>query len=126
MKRVVVTMSDDCHKALKQYAAFYGVTMGEILYHNTRVAFHKQWLVCNFVRTLFSQLNIRTDKRQKKPCFGVLCNGCTHKTECKAGVYGGVFNLQERLLPFVRSEGHAAFSEMQESSGQVSQFPSEG
>lgn len=33
-KRVVVQMSDDCHKALKQYAAFYDMTMSEVSYND--------------------------------------------------------------------------------------------
>ena len=122
MKRVVVTMSDECHKALKQYAAFYGKTMDEVLYHNTRAAFHKQALVCSVVEDIFRRLGITNDKRQEKPCFGFLCNGCVHSTACRTGVYQGVVVIEERLTELLKETGKSAVSAMQIGHKQDSQF----
>ena len=38
---VQVKMSDECHKALKQYAAFLGIPMGELFY-SACYDFHEQ------------------------------------------------------------------------------------
>ena len=92
-KRVVVQMSDDCHKALKQYAAFYEMTMSEVLYNCTRMQFHTQLGVCTFVEDMFNKLHIAPDKRASKPCFSFMCFSCKHSTACKAGVYKGVVEL---------------------------------
>lgn len=105
MKRVVVTMSDECHRALKQYAAFYGKTMGEVLYHNTRVAFHTQAKYCNFVDDVLSKLGIRPDKRREKPCFGFLCHGCVHSTACRTGMHKGLVELEDHILSVVKDPG---------------------
>ncbi len=123
MKRVVVQMSDECHKALKQYAAFYGLTMSEVLYHNTRVGFHKQSVGCEVVQDIFDKLGISLDKRTYKPCFGTLCHSCVHQTACGAGVYKGVVEMEEHLLHLTKEEFRRALSDMQEANGQVSQFP---
>tara|TARA_Y100000022_G_C13257295_1_gene380337 strand:+ start:356 stop:736 length:381 start_codon:yes stop_codon:yes gene_type:complete len=122
MKRVVVQMSDECHKALKQYAAFYGLTMSEVLYHNTRVGFHKQSVGCNVVQDIFDKLGISQDKRTDKPCFGSLCHSCIHLTACGAGVYKGVIEMEERLLPFTKECFKRTLADMQEAHGQVPQF----
>jgi len=122
MKRVVVQMSDECHKALKQYAAFYGKTMSEVLYHNTRVGFHKQSLGCHVVQDIFDKLGISLDKRVSKPCFGTLCHSCIHGTACNAGVYKGVVEMEEHLLPLIKKEFRRTLNDMQEANGQVSQF----
>ena len=113
MKRVVVKMSDECHKALKQYAAFYGLTMSEVLYHNTRVGFHKQAIHCRVVQDIFEKLGISADKRQHKPCFGSLCHGCTHKTACATGLYKGVVEIEERLKPLIKEEALMEMAAMQ-------------
>lgn len=97
-KRVVVQMSDDCHKALKQYAAFYGMTMSEVLYNCTRMQFHKQKHLCKYVNTLLNQLGIATDKRSYKPCFSFLCFNCKHLTACKTGVYQGLVEFDDDVL----------------------------
>jgi len=122
MKRVVVTMSDECHKALKQYAAFYGNTMGEVLYHNTRAAFHKQALICNVVEDLFRKLGITNDKRQDKPCFGFMCNACVHSTACRTGVYQGVVVVEDHLAELLKDPGKSLVSAMQQAHKQDSQF----
>ena len=119
MKRVVVKMSDECHKALKQYCAFYGLTMSEVLYHNTRVGFHKQHQGCLVVEDIFDKLGISPDKRRNKPCFGTLCHGCIHETPCKAGLYRGVVEVEERLLKLMKPEFVKELSEMRKENASV-------
>ncbi len=126
-KRVVVQMSDDCHKALKQYAAFYEMTMSEVLYNCTRMQFHTQLGVCTFVEDMFNKLHIAPDKRASKPCFSFMCFSCKHSTACKAGVYKGVVELAGPCMDhnLVTKNGQEKVSSLQKSAGQYPQFETE-
>ena len=70
MPVVQVKLSDECHKALKQYSAFFGVPMGEALYRFARYAFHKQAHCCKWMSSNLEQLGIELDKGSEKPCSG--------------------------------------------------------
>lgn len=123
-KRVVVQMADTCHKALKQYAAFYGMTMSEVLYNCTRMQFHKQASDCEFVEDMFDKLDIDLDKRALKPCFSFLCFGCKHVTACKVGLYKGVVELTGLCVDndLVTPEGKTKVTKFQIEAGQEPQF----
>lgn len=123
-KRVVVQMSDTCHKALKQYAAFYVMTMSEVLYNCTRMQFHKQAMTCEFVDDMFDKLSIDLDKRANKPCFSFLCFGCKYATACKTGLYEGVVRLEGTCLDsdLVTPVGKANINILQIEAGQEPQF----
>ena len=123
-KRVVVQMSDTCHKALKQYAAFYEMTMSEVLYNCARMQFHKQALVCEVVVDMFDKLDIDVDKRSTKPCFSFMCFGCKHATACKVGLYKGVVELEGPCLDndLVLPNGKTEIAKLQIEAGQEPQF----
>ena len=123
-KRVVVQMADTCHKALKQYAVFYDMTMSEVLYNCTRMQFHKQASVCEFVEDMFDKLDIDLDKRAVKPCFSFMCFGCKHATACKVGVYQGVVELAGTCIDndLVTPEGRTEIARIQIEAGQEPQF----
>lgn len=126
-KRVVVQMSDDCHKALKQYAAFYEMTMSEVLYSCTRMQLHSQLDACEFVENMFEKLSITPDKRAGKPCFSFLCFSCKHATACRAGIYEGVAELGGPCIDhnLVTQNGKKKLTEIQKSAGQPRQFEPE-
>ena len=119
----MVQMSDECHKALKQYAAFYGMTMSEVLYNCTRFQFHKQMQNCEFVKGMLETLNIPMDKRALKPCYSFLCFNCKHSVTCKTGLYDGVVELPESELErnLLTPLGKSNLTELQEAAGQVPQ-----
>ena len=123
-KRVVVQMSDDCHKVLKAYAAFYDMTMSEVLYGCTRMQLHNQLDTCEFVEDVFKKLSIAQDKRALKPCFSYLCFSCKHATACRAGIYEGVVELTGPCIDhnLVTQWGQDKITAMQEESGATSQF----
>ena len=124
-KRVVVQMSDDCHKALKQYAAFYDMSMGDVMYNCTRMQFHKQMQYCDFVQGLLGRLGIFMDKRVKKPCFSFMCFNCKHLTACRTGLYKGVVEFRQDILDkrLLNEDGMRILRELQLASGQDPQFP---
>ena len=122
-KRVVVQMSDDCHKALKQYAAFYDMTMSEVLYNCTRFQFHRQMQHCKFMKQTLDTLHIPMDKRAFKPCFSFLCFNCKHNVACKTGIYEGVVEFRQDLIDkdITTDEGKQALHALQEAAGQIPQ-----
>ena len=124
-KRVVVQMSDKCHKALKQYAAFYDMTMSEVLYNCTRMQFHTQLGVCEFVEDMFDKLDIAADKRAHKPCFSFMCFSCKHRTACQTGVYKGVIEIEGPCIDrdLVLENGKRRVAALQLEAGQEPQFP---
>lgn len=123
-KRVVVQMSDDCHKALKQYAAFYGMTMSEVLYQCTRMQFHTQREKCKYVGGMLDNLDIAPDKRASKPCFSFLCFSCKHLTACKTGLYKGVCEVHDEIFEkdILTDSGKRALTKLQRSADQLPQL----
>ena len=126
-KRVVVQMSDDCHKALKQYASFYEMTMSEVLYSCTRMQLHIQLDSCEFVKDMFEKLSITPDKRAGKPCFSYMCFSCKHATACRAGIYEGVAELAGPCIDhgLVSENGKKKITAIQKADGQPRQFEPE-
>ena len=114
MPVVQVKMSDECHKALKQYAAFIGIPMGELLYRFARFGFHEQAHCCTWMDGTLNHLGIELDKGSDKPCFGFRCNVCAKRTECRTGVYDGLVDIPEHLQQTVTEHGSAVIEEMQQ------------
>ncbi len=112
MPVVQVKMSDECHKALKQWSAFLGVPMGELLYRYARFGFHEQAHCCSWMDGTLSYLGIELDKGSEKPCFGFRCNICSKRTECRTGVYQGLVEIPEQIQPTVTAHGKAVIGEM--------------
>ena len=123
-KRVVVQMSDESHKALKQYAAFYGMTMSEVMYNCTRFQFHKQMQSCEFVKGMLATLDIPMDKRALKPCYSFLCFSCKHSVTCQTGLYDGVVEMPEDKIEkdLLTDQGKINLTKLQESAGQLPQI----
>ncbi len=96
MPVVQVPMNTECHKALKLYAAYLGITMGELMYRCARHSFHKQAQTCNWMNNTLASLDIPLDKGSEKPCFGFPCNLCSKRTECRTGVYEGLAVIPDK------------------------------
>jgi hypothetical protein len=120
-ERVLVKLEPAFKKALKQYAAFYGLTMGEVLYNCLHFTFHRQAKNCSMVCDLLENLDIPIDKRAAKPCFGMLCHNCSHKSRCRAGLYDGCVELEAPHLRHLTTEGLLKLRSMQVAHGQQPQ-----
>ena len=112
MPVVQVKMSDECHKALKQYAAFLGIPMGELLYRCARFDFHEQAHCCSWMDGTLKHLGIELDKGSDKPCFGFRCNVCAKRTECRTGVYKGLVEIPDNIKPTLTDHGNTVIEEM--------------
>ena len=105
MPVVQVKMSKECHKALKQYAGFFEISMGEAMYRCARYTFHKQAHVCTWMDNTLKVLGITLDKGSEKPCFGFYCNVCKNRTGCRTGVYEGTCQLMKEAELLMKPEG---------------------
>ena len=61
MKRVTVQMSEPCHRVLKMYAAYKGMTVSDASYKMMRTHIHKEAEVNEQVRTILDLHNIALD-----------------------------------------------------------------
>ena len=112
MPVVQVKMSDEEHKTLKQYAAFLGIPMGELLSRCARFDFHEQAHCCSWMDGTLKHLGVELDKGSDKPCFGFRCNVCSMRTECRTGVYGGLVVIPEHLEQTQTEHGALLAKEM--------------
>jgi hypothetical protein len=97
LKRVVVTMSEECACVLKTYAALWGMTQSEVLYEATRSHIHKQAHAgCLATQNLLDVHCIKLDKRTDKDCYGYGCRVCKHDKPCRVGKYEGTWECDDR------------------------------
>ena len=97
LKRVVVTMSDDCGCLLKRYAALFNMTQSEVLYEAARSHIHKQaYSGCQGAVNLLTDHGIKLDNRAHKECYGFQCRACKHDKACRVGKYEGLYAIQDR------------------------------
>ena len=114
MPVVQVKMSDEEHKTLKQYAAFLGIPMGELMSRCARFDFHEQAHCCSWMDGTLKHLGVELDKGSDKPCFGFRCNVCAKRTECRTGVYKGLVQIPDNLKHTVTDHGNTVIEEMHE------------
>ena len=97
LKRVLVTMSDECGAVLKGYAALWGMTLSEVLYEATRRLIHQQvHNGCKPTAALLQHQGIKLDNRAHKTCWGGCCCICKYDTACRVGIYEGTWECSER------------------------------
>lgn len=107
VKRVLVTMSDECAAVLKQYAAAWGITQSEALYESMRHHIHCHAKCCKSTKQILENQLIALDKRVDKPCYGFGCRGCVHQTACRIGLYDGTWEMAERYKHLLSGKVHA-------------------
>lgn len=103
--RVTVTMTRKQHKALKQYASFFGQTQSEIVVDCLGYFWNKHYAFCTLTQQIFHNLKLAPDKRRHKPCYGHQCHQCTKNVECRTGLYQGVVHVDESCRPLMSDEG---------------------
>ena len=95
IKRVLVSMSPESHKALKQYCALHDITMSEFLFSCAKHEIHKHALDSKIVLDIIEQNNISLDKRSSKDCYGYKCFDCVESARCRIGYYTGAYVKDE-------------------------------
>lgn len=119
MPVVQVPLSEQEHKALKQYAAFLGIPMGELLARCAKHDLHQQGHYCTWMINTLETLNIDKDKGSDKPCYGFYCFMCKHLVGCRTGVYKGTARHKEQYEHLPTEEGHQDLEHWRHSTGQV-------
>ena len=109
VKRVVVTMPDECAALLKSYAAQWSLTQSEVLYEACRNNIHAQAKSgCRGTLNLLNIHGIKLDCRAGKECYGYACRVCKHDKACRCGIYKEGWECDERykhlLTPTVEPE----------------------
>lgn len=106
MKRVLVTMSDECAAVLKQYAAAWGITQSEVLYESMRHDIHCHAMCCKSTKQILENHLVNQDKRVDKHCYGFACRACVHQTACRIGLYNGAWEMAERYKHLLSADVH--------------------
>ena len=97
LKRILVSMKDECASVLKQYAAMFNMTQSEVLYQAARHFIHTSATRgCFGTQRILDNHLIALDKRAHKPCYGSLCLCCKHAGVCRIGSYRGEFERAQR------------------------------
>ena len=107
MKKVQVQMSDECHSILKSYAAFFGLTMSEVLYQFTRQEVQQHAVHCKYVSQLIESHDVPIDKRVDKPCWGFSCLVCAHSAKCITGLTNKHFAPAEKIKKYLKEDSWA-------------------
>ena len=90
-KRVGVSMSPACYRALKTYAARFESTMSEVLYKSTKHFIHIHALYSHSVKSLLDAERITITPSADKACSGHLCMTCLKRKECVEGDFLGTW-----------------------------------
>ena len=109
MKRVLVTMPDQCAAMLKSYAALFHQTQSEVMYESIRRDIHRQAVTgCRETINLLHMHGIKIDRRAYKECYGFQCRYCAHDKPCRVGLHDGLWEIDERykhlLTPTIEPE----------------------
>jgi|14BtaG_2_1085337.scaffolds.fasta_scaffold30432_2 hypothetical protein len=120
--RVTVTMTRKQHKALKQYASFFGATQSDIVVDCLGYFWNKHYAFCTLTQQIFKNLNLAPDKRRQKPCYGHQCHQCTKSLECRVGKYSGVVVVDESCRPLMTLEGKRTLRDFQLAHHQAPQW----
>ena len=87
MQRIDVPCDEKFAAVLKEYCAYWGMTMGELMYEATKQHIHSSAHVCTLAEGLLIKQGMIPDKRSAKHCYGHKCRCCKHQLECRTGLY---------------------------------------
>ena len=105
MERVVITMSPENAKILREYAQFWGATISHVATHLINSRIHQSALYCTKAAKILKENNTKLDKRVRKICWGGACQGCIHDPKCRAGLYDGLFEVKPEREIYLTKEG---------------------
>lgn len=87
MQRIDVPVDEKFASVLKEYCAYWGMTMGELMYEAAKQHINSSANVCNFADELLAKYELIPDKRLAKHCYGFKCRCCKHQLTCRTGLY---------------------------------------
>ena len=120
MQRIDVKVDDPFAAVLKEYCAYWGMTMSELMYEAVKQHIHCSGEVCHLSEQLLKKHGLTADKRAAKPCYGYLCRCCKHQLACRTGLYKNHWEIadEHQHLLKVQSE-HSTLQHEKSSSPDV-------
>ena len=79
---------------LKEYCAFFEVSMADALEMAWDTALNTHALHCPKVKSIFLHKGKTLDRRAGRICFGHKCLVCVHRGACEEGIYTGEFEIK--------------------------------
>ena len=95
MQRIDVKVDEQFAAVLKEYCAYWGMTMGELMYEAAKQHVHASAHVCTLADGLLRKQGIVPDKRSAKHCYGYLCRCCKHQLMCRTGLYKNEWEIDD-------------------------------
>ena len=96
MQRIDVPVDEKFAAVLKEYCAYWGMTMGELMYEAAKQHIHSSAQVCNLSDGLLRKQGILPDKRSPKQCYGWKCRCCKHQLACRTGIYKSLWEVDDK------------------------------
>lgn len=98
-------MDEDCAAILKEYCSFFRISQSDALYLFAKSAIQNHAFHCKKVESIFELRQKKLDKRAGKACFGFACLSCVHAAQCTAGLYDGLFEVNDSCRHLYKEEG---------------------
>jgi len=95
MQRIDVKVDEQFAAVLKEYCAYWGMTMGELMYEAAKQHIHGSSQVCEMADGILRKQGMLPDKRSAKHCYGYLCRCCKHELACRTGLYKNEWEIAE-------------------------------
>jgi hypothetical protein len=95
MQRIDVKVDERFAAVLKGYCAYWGLTLGELMYEAAKQHVHSSAQVCTLADDLMRKHGVIADKRSAKHCYGYLCRCCKHQLMCRTGLYQNEWEIAD-------------------------------
>lgn len=95
MQRIDVPVDAKFADVLKDYCAYWGLTMGEFMYEAAKQHIHSSAVVCDLANGILETHGTAPDKRSSKHCYGFKCRCCGHEVACRTGVYKNYWEIAD-------------------------------
>ena len=96
MQRIDVPVDEKFAVVLKEYCAYWGMTMGELMYEAAKQHIHSSAHFCYLSDDLLRKQGMLLDKRAPKECYGFKCRCCKHQLACRTGLYKGSWEIDDK------------------------------
>jgi len=107
MQRIDVPVDEKFAAVLKEYCAYWGMTMGELMYEAAKQHIHSSAQVCELAESLLLKQGMIPDKRSAKHCYGFLCRCCKHQLACRTGLYKNEWEIAEQHQHLLKQQPEA-------------------
>jgi len=104
MQRIDVKVDEQFAAVLKEYCAYWGMTMGELMYEAAKQHIHSSAQVCELADGLLRKQGMLPDKRSSKQCYGYLCRCCKHQLMCRTGLYKNEWEIDDEYKHLLKEQ----------------------